>query len=378
MTTLHPETRKPRQEHSVPWFWPFAAAIEFGEEGLRLFQDNLAFLAEAHLINAPPAPDWATPNRIDLELNTMRLRDFSAQRSDASSTPVLIDPPYAGHGSAIADYAKGQSLVETLRAAGHDRTFVMDWKSATTEMKDYDIDTYLAEINVVVDDLRTPVHLVGLCQGGWMSAMYASRFPGKVRSLVLAGAPIDTDAGNGPIKQMARLLPMSAYSNLVAAGGGRMRGDVMLAGWKNMHPGEQYLQKYIDLYEHIADKSYVARTERFERWYENPIDLPGRYYLQAIEQLFKENRFAKGEFIGLGRKLSLKDIEVPLYLLAGEGDDITTGEQMFAAEHLVGTPHSAIVKKLVPGGHIGLFMGSKTLTDTWPAIGHWLKTHDRG
>ena len=27
-----------------------------------------------------------------------------------------------------------------------------------------------------------------------MSAMYASRFPGRVRSLVLAGAPIDTDA----------------------------------------------------------------------------------------------------------------------------------------------------------------------------------------
>jgi len=46
-------------------------------------------------------------------------------------------------------------------------------------MKDYDIDTYLAEINVVVDDLRSPVHLVGLCQGGWMSAMYASRFPGR-------------------------------------------------------------------------------------------------------------------------------------------------------------------------------------------------------
>ena len=30
-------------------------------------------------------------------------------------------------------------------------------------------------------------------------------------------------------------------------------------------------------------------------WYENPIDLPGRWYLQAIEQLFKENRLAKGE-----------------------------------------------------------------------------------
>ena len=209
-----------------------------------------------------------------------------------------------------------------------------------------------------------------------MSAMYASRFPGKVCSLVLAGAPIDTNAGNGPIKQMAQRLPMSAYRDLVATGGGLMRGDIMLAGWKNMHPDQQYLKKYIDLFAHIEDKCYIARTERFERWYENPIDLPGRYYLQAIEELFKANRFAKGEFVGLGRKLSLKDIKVPLYLLAGEADDITTKEQVFAAEHLVGTPHSAIVKKLTPGGHIGLFMGSKTLAEAWPEIGHWMKRHE--
>jgi poly(3-hydroxybutyrate) depolymerase len=375
MATLQKETRKPRHEHSVPWFWPFAAAIEFGEEGMRLFEDNLEFLTEVQRINAPPAPEWATPKRIDLELDTMRLRDFSSQRSGTSATPVLIDPPYAGHSASIADYAKGQSLVETLRAAGHDHVLVMDWKRATTEMKDYDIDTYLAEINVVVDDLRTPVHLVGLCQGGWMSAMYAARFPERVRSLVLAGAPIDTNAGNGPIKQMAHRLPLSAYRNLVAAGGGRMRGEVMLAGWKNMHPEEQYLKKYIDLYEHIADKCYIARTERFERWYEHAIDLPGRYYLQAIEDLFKANRFAKGEFIGLGRKLSLNDIKVPLYLLAGEADDITPKEQVFEAEHLVGTPHSDIVKKLAPGGHIGIFMGSKTLTEVWPEIGRWMKIH---
>src|SRR6266478_8516914 len=102
MTPSHKETRKPLREHSVPLFWPFAAAIEFGEEGMRLFQDNLTFLKEAQLINAPPAPEWATPNRIDLELDTMRLRDFSTQRSVTKATPVLIDPPYAGHSSSIA------------------------------------------------------------------------------------------------------------------------------------------------------------------------------------------------------------------------------------------------------------------------------------
>jgi poly-beta-hydroxyalkanoate depolymerase len=48
---------------------------------------------------------------------------------------------------------------------------------------------------------------------------------------------------------------------------------------------------------------------------------------------------------------------------------------VFAAEHLVGTPADQIVKKMTPGGHIGLFMGSRTLTEVWPDIGQWIQSH---
>ena len=120
------------------------------------------------------------------------------------------------------------------------------------------------------------------------------------------------------------------------------------------------------------DPAYRERVEIFDSWYEDPLDLPERWYLQAIRELFKENRFAKSEFVGLGRRLSLKAIVCPLYLLAGESDDITTSEQVFAAENLVGTPRGRIEKKLAPGGHIGLFMGSRTLKETWPTIARWL------
>lgn len=362
----------PEYEHSVPWFWPCAAAIEMGEEGVRLFQDNLRYITEVERIELPPPPQWATPNHVLLDLDTMRLRDFSDAGKQTGALPVVIDAPYAGHSSTIADYAQGQSLTETLLASGLERVLVTDWKSATPEMRDFDIDTYLADIDAAVDALGGRVALVGLCQGGWMSAMYACRFPDKVASLVLAGAPMDTDAGDGPIKHLAHTLPLSFYEQMVETGGGRMSGQYMLAGWKNMHPDVQYIGKFIDLYQHIEDKCYIERTERFESWYENPIDLPGRYYLQAIKLLFKENRFAKGEFIGLGKKLVLKDITCPLFLLAGDSDDITTQEQVFAAEQLVGTPPAKIERKLVPGGHIGLFMGSHTLKDTWPGIAHWI------
>jgi poly(3-hydroxybutyrate) depolymerase len=363
----------PRHEHSVPWFWPLATSIEMQKEGLKIFQNNMHFIAETEKMEMPPPPEWASPNRILLKLATMRLRDFS--HSNNKEVPILIDAPYAGHSSTIVDYAKGQSLVEVLLSAGLKRVLATDWKSATPAMRDFDIDKYLQDLNTAIDHLGGQVALVGLCQGGWLSAMYTCRFPEKVVSLVLAGAPIDTDAGEGPIKKIAHQLPLTFYQELVALGNGRMLGQYMLAGWKNMHPGAQYLGKFIDLYEHIQDGSYVKRTEQFERWYENPIDLPGRYYLQAIQDLFKENRFSKGEFIGLGQRLSLGDIECPTYLLAGKDDEITPPAQVFAAEHLLGTPKTKIVKQLAPGGHIGLFMGSKTLKHSWPKIGKWLLTN---
>jgi poly(3-hydroxyalkanoate) synthetase len=366
----------PRCEHSVPFLWPFAAAIELGEQGLKLFERNLGFLSEARKIAAPPQPEWATANRVLLDMDTMRLRDFSAEAS--SDLPVLIDAPYAGHSSTIADYDRGQSLVETLMASGLRRVLVADWKAATPEMKDFNIDKYLAEINVVVDDLGGRVALVGLCQGGWMSSIYAARFPAKVQALVLAGSPIDTHAGDGPLKRMVETLPASFYENLVAIGGGLMLGQTMLAGWKNMHPAEQFFGKYLDLYASLGDDGHIRKTETFERWYENAIDLPGRYYLEAVKRLFRDNEFARGAFVALDRRVTLKDVACPLYLLAGETDDITTPEQVFAAANLVATPAASIERKIAPGGHIGLFMGERTLRETWPIIGRWLGTMATG
>jgi len=139
-----------------------------------------------------------------------------------------------------------------------------------------------------------------------------------------------------------------------------------------MHPEQQMLNKYVSLYEHIDDPAYVQRTEAFERWYENTVDLPGRWYLQVIEQLFKQNLFAKGEFIALGQNAKPQSITCPLYLLAGSADDITPKEQVFNATNFFGTPENKVVKDLATGGHIGLFMGSRALKENWPKIASWL------
>jgi polyhydroxyalkanoate depolymerase len=353
-------------EIGVPLFWPLGLPMA----GLALAERTAAFLAEVQKTQVERAPpQWSTPNGTLLELRTLTLREF-AVRLDAA--PVLVLPPYAGHSSTIADFAPEQSLVATLLDNGCGRVLVTDWHGATPAMRDYDIDNYLAEINVAVDEIGAPVALVGLCQGGWAAAMYAARFPAKVRRLVLAGAPIDTDAGDGAIKAATHELPMSFYEQLVALGGGRLMGAFMLEGFKNLHPDRQYVAKFAELYEHVDDAAYVARFERFERWYEYTLDLPGAWYLQAVRELFKENRLAKGEFVALGRRIDLRAIRCPLYLLAGRRDDITPPAQVFNAARLVGTPPAEIEQALAEGGHIGLYMGRDALRQVWPPIARWL------
>ena len=354
----------------LPLFWPLVAGTEVAEAGLELTARNIKFLAEAEKIDFGLHPQFASENTVALDLRTMKLRDFSLP--GAGGLPTIVDAPYAGHTSTCADFDKGQSLIAILRENGCRRILLTDWKPATSDMKDLELDGYLAEINVAVDDLGGRVNLVGLCQGGWMSAMYAARFPAKVNSLVLAGSPIDTHAGNGPLRRLALKMPMQFFEELVALGGGLMPGRFMLAAYKNMDPAQHYLKKYVDLYKHIDDAEYLRRQERFASWYESPIDLPGRVYLQVVDALFKQNQLVRGEYVALGKKLSLGDVRCPAYLLAGSEDDITPWQQVFNAEQYLGTPKDRIVKTLAPGGHIGLFMGHQALAEDWPQIGAWI------
>ena len=180
---------------NVPAFWPMAMATAMLEEGTALYAKNLKFVEEEIKIHGDLRPTLATPNQVRLDLRSMVLRDYGKP----GGIPTLVDAPHAGHTAMIADYHKGQSLVETLLANGIGHVALTDWKSATEDMKDLEIDNYLADVIIAIDDLGGCVNLVGLCHGGWVAAMVAARFPDKVNKLVLAGAPIDTDAGNGII-----------------------------------------------------------------------------------------------------------------------------------------------------------------------------------
>jgi pimeloyl-ACP methyl ester carboxylesterase len=209
------------------FLWPLIWTASAGAAAASLFESTaLHWLALGD--GTPAEPEWTTPNTVALELPSMRLRDFG---KGERGRPTIVCAPYALHGATIVDFAPGHSLVEALRRGGLTRPLVTDWRSATPEMRFFSIDTYLADLNVAVDELTPPVDLVGLCQGGWLALVYAARFPGKVRRLVLAGAPVDVDAAESPMSRAVRGIPLSTFESLVRLGDGRVLGRYVREAW---------------------------------------------------------------------------------------------------------------------------------------------------
>ena len=351
------------------FLWPALAAetaSEFASAVAREFAD-LAIGPQAE--TDAPEPRFATRNKVVLELPSVWLRDFSTA-SDGTAT--LVCAPFALHGAMIIDLAPRHSLVEALQRAGIDRVFVTDWRSASADMRLLSIDNYIADLNVLVDELGGAVDLVGLCQGGWMALAYAARFPRKVRKLVLAGAPIDIAAATSKLSDLARNTPMAIFKELVDLGGGRILGQRVRQLWALSPLDREAIHLLLQSPDAIGSAAFRRLEARFHEWYAWTVDLPGTYYLQVVEQVFKENQLARGSFEILGRPIDLAGVRCPLFLLAARDDDVVAPEQIFATEHLVDSRHFAVQKITAPCGHLGLFMGREILAEVWPEIARWL------
>src|ERR1039458_10237580 len=174
------------------------------------------------------SPQWHSRNKVVLASPFALLRDFSAGDDDV--VPTLLIPPLAGHASCIIA-KKGQSQAQLCITMGLAKVYSFDWLSCTDATKDTTEADRLDFITRAVDPIAGPegtVNIVGDCQGGWEAALWAAMHPERVNTLIVAGAPIDTSAGNGPAKKlMPILIPhgnIALYKAMVKAFGGIVPG----------------------------------------------------------------------------------------------------------------------------------------------------------
>ena len=323
----------------------------------------------AHQTTNRKPPQWHSRNKVVLASPFALLRDFSAGADDV--VPTLLFPPLAGHASCIID-KKGQSQVQLCIRMGLAKLYSFDWLSCTDATKDTTEDDRLDFITRAVDLIAGPdgkINMVGDCQGGWEATLWAAIHPGRVHTLIVAGAPIDTSAGNGPASKLMPILTprgnMALYKSMVAAYGGIWPGINSVMGSIAANAAT-HVAEHLKLFWHVRDREYLDGFSDFYDWYLYPVDLPGQLYLWAVEHLFVRNEMFNGELEVAGDTVSLRSITCPVFLLGAEEDDTTPWQQVHNMRYAVGS--SLVRWYLAPGGHIGLFIGDQSQAEYWTPI----------
>src|SRR5258708_35411299 len=143
------------------FFWPALVAASAAETASSIAAHFMGFSGDADGDHTPREPEGATPSKIALERQAVLLRDFTVPQSGG---PTLLCTPLALPGAAGADLVAGHSLVAALRGAGIGRLLMVDWRSASAEMRFLGIDEYLADLNALVVQVGGLVGRISRCE----------------------------------------------------------------------------------------------------------------------------------------------------------------------------------------------------------------------
>ena len=111
---------------------------------------------------------------------------------------------------------------------------------------------------------------------------------------MLAGAPIDISAGTSGLSILAESSPIEIFRELVKIGDGRMLGPSMLRFWGPdlIEPDE--VRELLQTSEPVRSPHFAQIERTFQDWYAWTVDLPGRFYLEVVEKIYKRNELATG------------------------------------------------------------------------------------
>ncbi|MDF1780428.1 MAG: alpha/beta fold hydrolase [Alcanivoracaceae bacterium] len=296
--------------------------------------------------------------------------------------PILLVPAL-GIQTWTWDLMPSRSMVRYLIARGYD-VYVLDWGSPSLSDRELGLSTYVNEwMPEAVEAVRqhgesNEVSLVGYCMGGLLCLMYLGAFPdAPVRNLSTIASPVNFHK-SGPFGSIMGLVSYPALKvhdwfqvrlEPVSAKLFHIPANLLSFGFKMTNP-PGVVASYLDLVRNISDREYVTEYMTVGQWFNDMVDYPGATVREVIEKMVIRNSLAGGR-IRIGDRYSdFSNITANLLAFAGTTDRIVSVQ---AAKDIMRLTSSKDRRfDVVPGGHAGVFAGSKAPTHAWRAIADWL------
>jgi polyhydroxyalkanoate synthase len=352
---------------------PFVQALDLQRQGF----ERAAGLAEkAGSLPERPAEMASvdvgqTPSEVVYEENKLRLLHYESRTESQHDVPILvvyalINKPF------VLDLQPDRSVVRTLLDQGFD-VYLIDWGEPSTldvhlTLDDY-VNRYIDNCVDVVSDRsgQDAINVLGYCMGGTMSAMYASLHPEKVRNLALMAAGLCFTGTGGVLEKWGE---QEHYSpKAVTDTFGNVPAEFLDTGFALMDPVDNFVTKYVRLYDNVENEEFTENFARMERWLDEGIDVAGATYRQFLEDIYQENKLATNDLELDGKRIDLGNIDMPVLQIVGEYDHLIPPEASTPFNELVGSDDVETFE--FPTGHIGLSVSSKSHSQLWPQVCDW-------
>lgn len=319
-----------------------------------------------------------TPKEVIFQTDKIVLyRYFAADATQAPRvrTPLLIcyamiNRPY------MLDLQPDRSLIRSLLSRGLD-VYLIDWgypdgADRFLELRDF-VQRYLHACveQVCAHAASDQVTLLGVCQGGTLSLMYAASYPERIRNLITMVTPVDFRTSDNLLTKWSEGIDVDALVETY----GNVPGEMLNAAFLALMPYRLLSQKYMSLMDHLDDPQALENFLRMEKWIFDSPDQPGEMFRQFLTWCVKENRLIAGT-LRLGEApIDLRRITMPVFNVYALKDHLVPPSASRALARYVGTQDYSSYE--FPGGHIGIYVSGAAQREVPMRIVEWLRVRDR-
>lgn len=296
--------------------------------------------------------------------------------------PVVLVPPLAAT-SMIFDLLPRRSLVRFLLAQGFE-VYLIDWGEVTAKHADISLETYVLEwMPEALAVIRRhsgeeELSLFSYCMGGLLTLMYAATSQDEhIRNIVTVASPVDMHqsgvAGRiltrvyRPVLLVGRLLDFSLMD--LPSRYLHIPGRINSLLFKLTNPIGS-LTSYWDLLVNMWDREYVKEHTTLSSWFDDMVDYPGETIKAMVVKMMLNNQMARGRMRMGDRQARFEQIRCSILAFAGDDDKIVSPRAAHKVLEIVSSSDKEFC--VVPGGHAGVFGGSRAPDNMWAVSADWL------
>lgn len=300
---------------------------------------------------------------------------------------VLLVAPMSGHYATLL-----RGTVEALLP--HHDVYITDWTNARDvdpRHGDFGLDTYAQYVEEFLDHLGADTHVIAVCQPtvpvlAAISQMAERKSPNQPLSMTLMGGPIDTRAAPTEVTKLGEAKSLSWFrehalsvvpAGFAAAGEPVYPGFKQLTGFLMMNP-DRHQKSHREMFDHLraGDKESAEKIATFYDEYLAVMDIPARFYMETIDQVFQRQLLAKGEMVLNGQAVNPGHIQrTALMTVEGGRDDIAAPGQTAAAHALCSglTAGKHFHHLEEQSGHYGIFEGRRWRENIMPRLTSFIR-----